>query len=108
MLGKLIQFKRVFYAFFLCIPIVALVYYYPRYLIQVFGEGSPWLGYLYTYGIGGLVFAFSVIWIFTRKKLPLRKREELIWLLMISLGLIFSFFMHGLWITLSLSFPIKF
>ncbi len=108
MLVKKIQIKSIIYAFSLLIPIIAIIYFYPRYLIKSFGEGSPWLGYLYTYGIGGIFFILSVLWIFTRQKSSLRKREEFFWLLIVVCGLIFSFLMHGLWILLSLSFPMKF
>ena len=108
MLIKNFKIKPVLYFFSMLIPIVLTIYYYPRYLVKTFGENSPWLGYLYTYGIGGILFILSLLWIFTRPKDRLRKREELLWLLAISFGLIFSFSLHGLWILLSLSTPIKF
>ena len=86
---------------------IYFAYWYPRFLASVLGEKSVWISYLYTYGIGGIVFASSLIWIFTRKKNPLRQKEELQWLAAILLGFFFIFSLHGLWIYLASVFPIK-
>ena len=82
-------------------------YWYPRFLVLTLGEKNIWISYLYTYGMGGIVFVASLIWIFTRKKDPLRQKEEFKWLIAILLGFLFLFFMQGLWIYLANSFPIK-
>lgn len=82
-------------------------YWYPRFLTATLGEKSVWISYLYTYGMGGIVFSSSLIWIFTRKKNPLRQKEELQWLIAILLGFLLIFSMHGLWIYLASVFPIK-
>jgi len=86
---------------------IFFAYWYPRFLVSVFGEKSVWISYLYTYGMGGIVFGSSLIWIFNRKKNPFRQKEEFRWLLAILLGFLFVFSFHGLWIYLAKVFPIK-
>ena len=89
------------------ISFILFAYWYPRFLVSTLGEKNVWISYLYTYGMGGIVFASSLIWIFTRKKNPLRQKEELQWLAAILLGFLFIFSLHGLWIYLASVFSIK-
>jgi len=100
--------KSFLYVFLPIAMLTSVVYYYPRYLVKYFGENSPWIGYLYTYGMGALIFFLSVIWIFTRKKSHLRQKEEIFWFIILFFGLMFSFIMHGFWILWSIGFPTKF
>ena len=85
----------------------AAVYFFPRLLVSRLGGDSPWLSYFYTYGMGGIVFGLSAIWIFSRKRAALRRKEERLWLLAVLCGLSFSCLAHGLWIFLAVSFPVK-
>ena len=82
-------------------------YWYPRFLATTFGEKNIWVSYLYTYGMGGLVFSSSLFWIFTRKKNPARQKEEIRWLIVILLGFFCIFSIHGLCIYFASVFPIK-
>ena len=102
------QFKKLT-VFFLCVVFaVAFSYIYPRFLVDKLGENSPWISYLYTYGMGFIVFAGSLAFIFTRKRDVLRKKQELYWLLAIVSGFFLMFFCHGLWIYSAIHFPVKF
>ena len=85
----------------------AFAYFYPRFLVSSLGESSPWISYLYTYGMGFIFFSSSLIFIFTRSIQDLRRRREFYWLIVISVGFVFMFFCHGLWIYLAIHFPIK-
>ena len=83
-------------------------YAYPRWLVGHLGESSPWISYLYTYGTGLIFFLMSLIWIFTRKRItPLRRQEEKQWLRAIVCGLLFTMFLHALWIFLASSISAK-
>ena len=88
--------------------VVSFSYFYPRFLVSQLGENSPWISYLYTYGMGFIVFAGSLIFIFTRKIDSERRKEEFYWMIAIVSGFLFMFFCHGLWIYSAIHFPIKF
>ncbi|MCY4321288.1 MAG: hypothetical protein OXC37_02640 [Bdellovibrionaceae bacterium] len=88
--------------------LIAFCYAYPRFLAFKLGENSPWISYLYTYGMGVIVFVSSLVFIFTRQIEPLRKKQELYWLIALVYGLFFMFFLHGFWIYSAIHLPIKF
>ena len=103
---------RVWLSLFLSILLVAFVlcfsYFYPRFLVQLMSEDSPWISYLYTYGTGALFFAIGSFWIFTRRAIHnMRRKEEIRWLITILCGMTFMFCFHGLWIFLAIHFPFK-
>ena len=87
---------------------VAFAYVYPRFLASQLGENSPWISYLYTYGMGFIVFLSSLVFIFTRQIDSQRRKEELYWLTAVVCGFLFMFFCHGLWIYSAIRFPVKF
>ena len=83
-------------------------YWYPRFLVSLLGEKSVWISFLYTYGTGSIFFFLSIFWIFTRRGIdPMRRREELFWLMAICCGFAFMFSCHALWIFFAENFPIK-
>ena len=88
--------------------VVVFAYAYPRFLISQLGENSPWISYLYTYGMGLIIFVGSLVFIFTRQIDLQRRKEEFYWLFAIVCGFLFMFLCHGLWIYLAVHFPIKF
>ena len=88
--------------------VLAFSYIYPRFLVSQLGENSPWVSYLYTYGMGFIVFAGSLFFIFTRKIDSQRRKEEFFWLIAIASGFLFMFVCHGLWIYSAIRFPVKF
>ena len=105
---RLTGFKTPFLVVFDISAVFLFCYFFPRFLAQALGEGSPWISYFYTYGLGTLIFAMSSLWIFSRKyKYESRKKEELFWLKALSFGLLFVFLLHGSWIFLSISYPFK-
>ncbi|MGI9549359.1 MAG: hypothetical protein ACR2M7_05260 [Bdellovibrionales bacterium] len=104
---KGISLKHFSYTFLMVTFVTAVIYYYPRYLVQTLGDKSPWLGFLYTYGLGFFLSSLSVLLIFTQKKSLLRKKEENLWLMILFLGLLFYFLMQGFWIMWAIKFPLK-
>ncbi len=113
MITKNIQNKLFFLAVLLLFFVIGLVYYYPRYLVEILGEKSPWLSYLYTYGMGGLFFSFSLLFIFPESKNLIRKNffvmkpRQVLLLFLYLLVIIFfvQLYKNGLWILLSLFLP---
>ncbi|MCZ0932722.1 MAG: hypothetical protein OXJ52_06195 [Oligoflexia bacterium] len=87
--------------------VVAFSYTYPRFLVSQLGENSPWISYLYTYGMGFIVFSSSLIFIFTRQIDPQRRKQEFYWLIAIACGFLLMFFCQGLWIYSAIHFPVK-
>lgn len=86
----------------------ACAYAWPRFLAFYFGEDSPWISWLYTYGMGLLVFLLNAAGIFSRKGTQKeRRKRELKWLAVLSLGLVFMFLLHGFWIFAAIYFPQK-
>ena len=83
-------------------------YAWPRFLVLLLGEQSPWISWLYTYGMGLIVFLINTVWIFTRKETQkARRKRELKWLIALCLGLAFMFLFHGLWIFTGVYLPQK-
>ena len=100
--------KNSFLPVFVLIFIFGFSYWYPRFLVSLLGEKSPWISYSYTYGMGLVFFLLSVFWIFTRAGVdPMRRKLEIQWLIAIICGLLFMFFLQGLWIFTADNFPIK-
>ncbi|MBC6415273.1 MAG: hypothetical protein GDA46_02660 [Bdellovibrionales bacterium] len=102
---KILNIKN-FIPFIVIGCILWISYFYPRFLTLALGEKSPWISYLYIYGMGGVAFLLSLVWIFTRKKDSLRQKEEFLWLIALILGFLFIFFVHGLWIYISIEYPL--
>ena len=85
--------------------ILALIYYYPRLLIERFGLASPWTSYFYQYGFGFVTFMVG-IWVIlsTGACKPGRGRDGL-WFLILIGGFLFFLVLHGVWIVAALRAP---
>ena len=59
---------------------------------------SPWLPYLYQYGITGLFVILVVIFCFRTGALSLKRPEDRWTLTVVVLGYVFYLLLHGLWI----------
>ena len=93
-------FWLLFFVFF-----AACMHAFPRFLAENLkgGEDSPWIGLLYTYGLGALVFAAGL---FRLRRNGLRRGNRR-WFFALSFGLFWGFALHSLWIYLALSLPYK-
>ncbi len=95
-------------SFSILVCIFCFAYWYPRSLADLLGEKSLWISFFYTYGMGFVFFSLSILWIFTRQGInPMRRREELFWLIAICCGFTFMFSCHALWIFLAENLPLK-
>ena len=86
--------------------LIGFCYAYPRFLASKLGEDSPWISYLYTYGMGLIVFIGSLAFILTRQIDALRRKQELYWTTAIVCGFLVTFSCHGIWIYFSVRFPL--
>lgn len=100
---------KIFLLSFLLMTVVFVFsYWYPRMLVSYLGEDSPWISYLYTYGMGFVFFVLSVWFIFTKKGVnPHRRRQEIYWLIAIFFGMACTYFLHSLWIFLAITLPFR-
>ena len=109
--NKFSLLKRAFRFFLTGISVtgfVLFVYFWPRFLIKTLKEDSPWIGYLYTYGLGLLIFAFTGFMIFSfHSSYPEKRKQDRFWLLVLLGVLIFGMALHGAWIHLTVSYPFK-
>ena len=103
-----ISLKSVLYTICFWLFFITCIYVVPRYLSINLGEDSPWISYLYTTAMGGIVFCASIVWIFTRTKSPARKKEENFWLVVICGGLMLYLLLHGFWTLFAITYPIGF
>ena len=102
------KYKATLVQSLLGVGFIALVYFWPRYLSETLGEQSPWISYLYTYGLGVLFFIFTTFWIFSFPRLnPERRKRDRFWLFVLSGTLVFGMTLHGLWIWVAISYPFK-
>ena len=89
--------------------VISFVFIFPRFLVKMSPEGvnNPWISYTYTYGLGTLFFLFSLFLILTKKIHPKRKRQVKLFILILTLMLLWGLFFHGFWTFMSLQYPFK-
>ena len=90
------------------IPVIAaFVYFYPRLLIELLGKENPWTSYLYKYTFGLIFFSLGILMVIrTGACKPGRGRDSL-WLSILIGGFIFFASFHGIWVFMSLYWPVK-
>ena len=87
---------------------VASVYLWPRFLSLMLGERSPWISYLYTYGLGSLFFFITLFLIYTlRRSHKDWKKRDRYWVLVLMGLLSWGVILHATWIVVSIVFPFK-
>ena len=90
------------------VPVVlAFIYIYPRVLIGFLGKDNPWTSYLYQYTFGLLFFSLGILLVLrTKACIPGRGRDSL-WLKILIGGFVFFAGLHGIWVAMSLYWPVK-
>ena len=90
------------------IPLVAIfTFVYPRLLISWLGEANPWTSYLYQYTFGLIFFGLGILMVLrTKACVPGRGRDSK-WLKILIGGFIFFASFHGLWVYMSIVWPVK-
>ena len=91
-------------------PIVLLVvavitYAYPRLLMQIFEENSPWISYFYLYGNGLIFFCIGLWVILSSGACQLGRGRDSFWFGVLVFGFVFFATLHGVWVLLAIHMP---
>ena len=84
-----------------------ITYMYPRFLIQSFGADSPWTSFLYLYGHGFIFFSVGLWTILKTGACQLGRGYDTFWFKVLIFGFVFFATIHGTWVWLALSMPVK-
>lgn len=91
----------------IAVAIIAFSYVYPRLLIEYLGESNPWTSYLYMYGLGLVCFLTGLLLILKTKACQLGRGHDTFWFKVLVFGYVFFATLHGTWIYLAISLPVK-
>ncbi len=104
MKSKILSFFSILCAVF---AFFSFAYFYPRYLLSVFGPSHFLSSYLYIYTFGFFFFVM-ILWLLVQSgAIQLKRVGEKKWLAVFVICLLFNILMHGLWIYLAIHFPLK-
>ena len=93
-------------AVMITIPVVlAFIYFYPRLLIDKFGEANPWTSYLYQYGFGLIVFLIGIYVIRRSGSCRPGRGYDRLWFGVLIGGFLFFAIGHALWIVAAQQAP---
>ncbi len=99
------RFKNIFIGVSLLCFFICSAFFFPRWLVSVFGLKHFLSSYLYIYG-SGIPFFILGIWLLLRSKaLDLRIAGEKKWLVFFILGISWSVLAHGVWILMAVQIP---
>lgn len=99
--------KNSVFVFFYAIFVLAFIYFFPRAIVSLFGQESPWSSYFYQYGLGSLFFVTGIILITKTKGLRVSRGHDRKWLRYMWVGLACYAAIHAWWILLALHYPVK-
>jgi len=90
------------------VPVVlTFIYFYPRFLIAQLGEANPWTSYLYQYTFGLLFFSLGLLLVIRTKACQIGRGRDSLWLKILIAGFVFFATFHGVWVYMSLTWPVK-
>lgn len=84
---------------------LVFAFFFPRFLIEHFGETSPWTSYFYHYGFGLIYTSSGLLLILKTKACKLSLPKDRLWFSLIIIGFLFLAGLHAFWIHRSLSTP---
>ncbi len=85
--------------------VLAMVYFFPRFLVEQLGEASPWTCYLYQYGFGFVFFISGIFMILKTKACQFGRGRDSFWFGVLIAGFLFFSVGHAVWIYLALNAP---
>ncbi|MCB0420855.1 MAG: hypothetical protein KDD61_07655 [Bdellovibrionales bacterium] len=89
------------------VPLLALIYSYPRLIVGWLGEENPWTSYLYMYGFGFVFFFCGILLILKTKSCQLGRGRDTFWFNILLGGFVAFASFHAIWIYLALYMPVK-
>ncbi len=89
-------------------PLIAgFVFVYPRLLISLLGIENPWTSYLYQYTFGLIFFGLGILLVLRTGACKIGRGRDNLWLGILIAGFIFFASFHGIWVFMSLYWPVK-
>lgn len=85
--------------------LLAFIFIFPRIIISLLGEASPWTSYLYQYGFGLVFFLIGIYIIFKSGSCKLGRGHDTFWFGVLIAGFIFFAGGHAIWILAALRVP---
>ncbi len=85
--------------------ILAMVYFYPRFLVERLGEANPWTSYLYQYGFGLVFFLVGILMILKTRACQFGRGRDSFWFAVLVAGFLFFSIGHAVWIHYALNAP---
>jgi hypothetical protein len=86
---------------------LAVIFIYPRILLNGGGPGDPWVNYLYMYGFGAITFFTGIKLILSSKACQLGRGHDSKWFGFLVGGFLFFSLFHASWVYLALNLPVK-
>jgi hypothetical protein len=82
-------------------------FFYPRFLLSIWGPEHPWTNYLYLYGFGFFYTGSGVLLVLKNGACQLQRPRDRFWLKVVVGGFLYFAILHGVWIMLALNIPYK-
>jgi hypothetical protein len=89
----------------LTVVLLAFIFIFPRIIISLLGEASPWTSYLYQYGFGLVFFLIGIYIIFKSGSCKLGRGHDTFWFGILIAGFILFSGAHAIWIVAALKIP---
>ena len=89
------------------VPLLAIIYAFPRILVNTLGKENPWTNYFYMYGFGAIFFGFGIVLILKTGACDLKLTRDKYWFKVLIGGFVFFASLHAIWIVLALIIPVK-
>ena len=85
--------------------VLAFVFAYPRLLVILLGESSPWTSYLYQYGFGLVFFLSGILLILKTGACKFGRGHDNFWFGVLIAGFLVFAVGHAVWIWAALNMP---
>ena len=87
--------------------LLVFIFVFPRVLVQMLGPENPWTSYLYMYGFGLITFMIGIWVIRSSGALVLGRGHDSYWYKVLIGGYLFFAALHGFWVFIAVSTPVK-
>jgi hypothetical protein len=91
----------------LSVFIALFVFYFPRILISYLGPDNPWTSYLYQYTFAAIYFGTGILLALRSKACQPGRGNDSLWLGLSIGGFFFLAIFQGVWVYMSIIWPVK-
>ncbi len=85
--------------------ILAIAYFFPRFLVNTLGMENPWTSFFYLYGFGAIYSGLGVLLVLKTGACRLDRPRDRFWMKMVIGGFFYFAALHAVWIYLAVSIP---